>query len=88
MKGDSFIESLNALKGFTDRFDLLHVSKVEILSNGNAESLCLADYKVMLCSQNYAPMTRDYIPFHDSIHLSKEDIIFLEESRLNTIDEP
>lgn len=88
MKGASFIESLNALKGFTDRFDLLHVSKGEILSNGNAESLCLADYKVMLCSQNYAPMTRDYIPFHDSIHLSKEDIIFLEESRLNTIDEP
>ena len=88
MKGASFIESLNALKGFTDRFDLLHVSKGEILSNGNADSLCLADYKVMLCSQNYAPMTRDYIPFHDSIHLSKEDIIFLEESRLNTIDEP
>ena len=88
MEGNRFIDKLNSLKGFTDRFDLLHVSKGEILSNSNAESLCLADYKVMLCSQNYAPMTRDYIPFHDSIHLSKEDIIFLEESRLKTIDEP
>lgn len=88
MKGNSFIDSLNGLKCFTDRFDLLHVSKGEILSNSNAESLCLADYKVFMCGQNYGPMTREYVPFHDSIKLSKEDILFLEESRFNTVDEP
>lgn len=88
MKGNSFIDSLNGLKCFTDRFDLLHVSKGEILSNSNAESLCLADYKVFMCGQNYGPMTREYVPFHDSIKLSKEDILFLEESRFNTLDEP
>lgn len=83
-----FIEKINGLKCFTDRFDLLHVSKGEILSNSDAESLCLADYKVLLCSQNYGPMTREYVPFQDSVQLSKEDIVFLEDSRLNTIDEP
>ena len=88
MEGNRFIDKLNSLKCFTDRFDLLHVSKGEILSNFDAESLCFADYKVLLCSQNYGPMTREYVPFIDSIHLSKEDIKFLEESRLNTIDEP
>ena len=88
MEGNRFIDKLNSLKCFTDRFDLLHVSKGEILSNCDAESLCFADYKVLLCSQNYGPMTREYVPFIDSIHLSKEDIKFLEESRLNTIDEP
>lgn len=88
MEGNRFIDKLNSQKCFTDRFDLLHVSKGEILSNSDAESLCFADYKVLLCSQNYGPMTREYVPFIDSIHLSKEDIIFLEESRLNTIDEP
>lgn len=88
MGGIRFIEKINSLKCFTDRFDLLHVSKGEILSNSDAESLCLADYKVLLCSQNYGPMTREYVPFHDSVQLSKEDIMFLEESRLNTIDEP
>ena len=88
MEGNLFIDKLNSLKCFTDRFDLLHVSKGEILSNSDVESLCLADYKVLLCSQNYGPMTREYVPFHDSVQLSKEDIIFLEESRLNTIDEP
>lgn len=88
MEGNRFIDKLNSLKCFTDRFDLLHVSKGEILSNSDAESLCLADYKVLLSSQYYGPMTREYVPFHDSSHLSKEDIIFLEESRLNTIDEP
>lgn len=88
MEGNRFIDKLNRLKCFTDRFDLLHVSKGEILSNCDAESLCFADYKVLLCSQNYGPMTREYVPFIDSIHLSKEDIKFLEESRLNTIDEP
>lgn len=88
MGGIRFIEKINSLKCFTDRFDLLHVSKGEILSNSDAESLCLADYKVLLCSQNYSPMTREFVPFHDSVQLSKEDIMFLEESRLNTIDEP
>ena len=88
MEGNRFIDKLDSLKCFTDRFDLLHVSKGEILSNCDVESLCFADYKVLLCSQNYGPMTREYVPFIDSIHLSKEDIIFLEESRLNTIDEP
>ena len=83
-----FIEKINGLKCFTDRFDLLHVSKGGILSNSDAESLCLADYKVFMCGQNYGPMTREYVPFHDSIKLSKEDILFLEESRFNTIDEP
>ena len=77
MRGISFIEKINSLKCFTDRFDLLHVSKGAILSNGDAESLCLADYKVLLCSQNYGPMSREYVPFHDSVQLSKEDIIFL-----------
>ena len=88
MGGIRFIEKINSLKCFTDRFDLLHVSKGEILSNSDAESLCLADYKVLLCSQNYSPMAREFVPFHDSVQLSKEDIMFLEESRLNTIDEP
>lgn len=88
MGGIRFIERINSLKCFTDRFDLLQVSKGEILTNSNAEIMCLADYKVLLCSQYYGPMTREYIPFHDSSHLSKEDIIFLEDSRLNTIDEP
>lgn len=83
-----FIEKINGLKCFTDRFDLLHVSKGGILSNSDVESLCLADYKVFMCGQNYGPMTREYVPFHDSIKLSKEDILFLEESRFNTIDEP
>ena len=88
MKGNRFIDSLNGLKCFTDRFDLLRVSKGEILSNKDAESLCLADYKVLLCGQNYGPMTREYTPFHDFVQLSKEDIIFLEESRFNILDEP
>lgn len=88
MKCYRFIDKLNSQKCLTDRFDLLHVSKGEILSNSNAESLCLADYEVLLCSQNYGPMTREYVPFHDYIHLSKDDIIFLEESRLCTIEDP
>jgi hypothetical protein len=33
-------------------------------------------------------MTREYIPFQDSAQLSKEDLLFLEQSRLNTLDEP
>ena len=88
MNGNLFIESLNGLKSFTDRFDLLRVSKGDILSNSDVESLCLADYKVLLCGQNYGPMARGYIPFQDSAQLSKEDISFLEESRINTLDEP
>lgn len=88
MEGNSFIYSLNGLKCFTDRFNLLCVSKGENLSNSDAESLCLADYKVLLCGQNFGPMSRKYTPFNDSVQLSKEDIIFLEESRLNTLDEP
>lgn len=88
MMGISFIEKINSLKCFTDRFDLLHVSKGAILSNGDAESLCLADYKVLLCSQNYGPMSREYVPFHDSVQLSKEDIIFLEGLRFKTLEEP
>lgn len=88
MEGNRFIDCLNSLKCFTDRFNLLRVSKGEILSNSNVESLCLADYKVLLCGQNYGPMTREYIPFQDSAQLSKEDLLFLEESRLNTLDEP
>jgi hypothetical protein len=67
---------------------LLHVLKGEIISNNDAESLCMADYEVLFCGQNYGPMTRDYIPFFNSVRLSKEDILFLEESRLNKINEP
>ena len=85
MKGNRFIDSLNGLKCFTDRFDLLRVSKGEILSNKDAESLCLADYKVLLCGQNYGPMTREYTPFHDFVQLSKEDIIFLEEDAIDNV---
>ncbi len=88
MEGNSFIDCLNGLKCFTDRFNLLRVSKGEILSNSDVESLCLADYKVLLCGQNYSQMTREYIPFQDSAQLSKEDLLFLEQSRLNTLDEP
>ncbi len=88
MEGNSFIDGLNGLKCFTDRFNLLRVSRGEALSNSDVESLCLADYKVLLCGQNYGPMIREYIPFQDSVQLSKEDIIFLEESRLNTLNEP
>lgn len=88
MEGNSFIYSLNGLKSFTDRFNLLHVAKGKVLSNSDVESLCLADYKVLFCGQNYSSMTREFIPFQDSIQLSKEDMIFLEESRYNTLDEP
>lgn len=88
MEGNRFIDCLNGLKCFTDRFNLLRVSKGEILSNSDVESLCLADYKVLLCGQNYGQMTREYIPFQDSAQLSKEDLLFLEQSRLNTLDEP
>lgn len=88
MEGNNFIESLNGLKCFTDRFDLLRVSKGEILSNCDVESLCIADYKVLLCGQNNGPMTRDYIPFQDSSKLSKEDMLFLEDKRLDTLGEP
>lgn len=88
MVGNSFIDCLNGLKCFTDRFNLLRVSKGEILSSSDVELLCLADYKVLLCGQNYGPMTREYIPFQDTVQLSKEDILFLEESRLNALDEP
>ena len=88
MEGNSFIYSLNGLKSFTDRFNLLHVAKGEVLSNSDVESLCLADYKVLFCGQNYSSMTREFIPFQDSVQLSKEDMIFLEESRYNTLDEP
>ena len=88
MEGCSFIDCLNGLKSFTDRFNLLRVSKGELLSNSDVKSLCLADYKVLLCGQNYGSMTREYNPFQDSVQLSKEDMIFLEESRLNTLDAP
>ena len=88
MEDKNFIDSLNGLKCFTDRFNLLHVSKGENLSNSDVESLCLADYKVLFCGQKYSSMTRDYIPFQDSVQLTKEDMIFLEESRFNTLDEP
>ena len=63
MEGNSFIDSLNGLKCFTDRFSLLRVSRGGILSNSDADLLCLADYKVILCGQNYGPMTREYVPF-------------------------
>ena len=88
MEGCSSIDCLNGLKSFTDRFNLLRVSKGELLSNSDVKSLCLADYKVLLCGQNYGSMTREYNPFQDSVQLSKEDMIFLEESRLNTLDAP
>ena len=88
MKGNSFIDSLNGLTCFIDRFDLLRMSKGKILSNSDVESLRLVDYKVLFCGQNYGSMTREYVPFQDFVQLSKEDIIFLEESRLDALEAP
>lgn len=90
MDNNRYMKELNGLKNLLDRFAITRSSRDELVPCGDNSDYCIADYKVLMCTQNTAVMDKNYKPFliQGTPMLTEEEKLFIEQHRIGFISNP
>lgn len=90
MNNNRYMKELNGLKNLLDRFAITRSLRDELVPCGNNSDYCIADYKVLMCTQNTAVMDKNYKPFliQGTPMLTEDEKLFIEQYRIGLISNP
>lgn len=91
MNNLNYIDEINSIKRLSDRFEIVHsAGSTSQIPSCDKENFCIADYKVIMCTQNTSVMDRSYTPFYiqSAPKLTEEEKLFIEQHRIKQISGP
>lgn len=90
MSNLNYIDEINSIKRLDNRFGIVRAAEMSHMPSCDKENFSLADYKVLMCTQNTDIMGKSYTPFitQSAPKLVEEEKRFIEQYRIKLISEP